>query len=514
MDKNGKRLLILALMAGMTLATLDTTIISTAMPKIVGQLGGISLYSWIFSIYLLTSTSTVPLYGKLADLYGRKPIFLIGMSLFLLGSLACALAHSMEQLIIFRAFQGTGAGAIMPLVLTIASDISATREERNRLQGIIGAIWGLSSVLGPTLGGLIVDHLSWPWVFLINLPIGLIAITLLAVVFKERFLRQKHHLDYLGTVLLTGAIIALLLALLQGGTAWDWLSLPSIGLFVAAILLLALFLYTEAHAAEPIIPLSLFANRTIAIASIGGFILGCLMFGISTYVPLFVQGVKGNSATAAGFVLIPESLTWSLISTSIALILRHAGYRSVVRLGTLVAILGTGLMLLFTPQTSLLFMLLTMIVIGCGLGLAANVYTLSVQNAAPKELLGVASASTQFVRTIGGTVGVALMGAILNAQIAQRFAPILAHSSTTLPTGVAPANILLIPDLRSSLPASLLSQLQLALSQSLFWVYMLMFALACIAFLTMLRFPRDQPEQDQSKRVEPGIDVGASSPVA
>ncbi len=497
MAKNTKLLVIISLTLGMTLATLDTTIIATAMPKIVGQLGGIALYSWVFSIYLLTSTTTVPLYGKLADLYGRKPIFLIGMSIFLVGSMACALSQNMEQLILFRALQGLGAGAIAPLVLTMMSDISTSREERNRLQGLIGAIWGVSSVVGPALGGLIVDHFSWSWVFYINLPFGLLSIVFFALFFKETVTRRKHQLDYAGTLLLTGAIIALLLALLQGGTAWAWNSLPSIGLFLAAIVLSAGFLWAEQHAVEPIIPLSLFRNRTIAVSSIGGFILGCLLFGISTYIPLFVQGVKGNSATEAGFVLIPESLSWSLISVMIAIILRHAGYRTIVRLGTYIAVPGIALLLFFSPRTSLPFMLLTMFLIGCGLGLSANVYTLSVQNAAPRNLLGVASASTQFVRTIGGTVGVAVMGAILNGQITQRFAPIMTNFSGTvasLPKGTTPANILLTPGLRASLPLTFLQQLENAFSQSLFWIYALMLFLTIIALITVFWFPRDQAD--------------------
>jgi EmrB/QacA subfamily drug resistance transporter len=495
MAKNTKLLVIIALTLGMTLATLDTTIISTAMPKIVGQLGGIAFYSWVFSIYLLTSTMTVPLYGKLADLYGRKPIFLVGMALFLVGSVACALAQSMEQLILFRALQGLGAGAIAPLVLTMINDISTSREERNRLQGLVGAIWGVSSVIGPALGGLIVDYLSWPWVFYINIPFGILSMIFLALFFKETFTRQRSHLDYLGTLLLTSAVVALLLALLQGGVAWDWNSFPSLALFFAAALLTVLFVLVERRVAEPLISLSLFENRTIVVASIGGFILGCLMFGISTYIPLFVQGVRGNSATEAGFVLIPESLSWSLISVFIAVILRHASFQRIVRLGTFIALPGVALLLLFTPQTGLPFMLFTMVVIGCGLGLSANVYTLSMQSAAPKNLIGVASAFTQFVRTIGGTVGVAIMGAILNAQMAQRFAPILTHfasSAAHLPKNVAPANILLTPALRASLPTDFLDQLKNALSQSLFWVYALMTVLALCALITMFWFPREQ----------------------
>lgn len=505
MPKNTKIFVIGALMLSLSLGTLDSTIIATAMPRIVGNLGGINLYSWAFSIYLLTSTTTVPIYGKLADLYGRKPLIMAGISLFLAGSLACGLAQSMEQLIIFRALQGLGAGAIIPLVLTIVADISESREERNRLQGFIGAIWGISSIVGPALGGLIVDHFDWPWVFFINIPLGLLALTLLSVYLKENIARRKHQLDYLGTALLTGAVIALLLALLQGGTAWAWDSGPSIGLFAGTLVLFGLFLVVERRAPEPIIPLSLFTNRTIALASIGGFILGCLMYGLTSYVPLFVQGVKGSSATEAGLVLIPETLSWSALSMFIAVVLRHAGFQRIVRLGTVLATIGFGLLIFFDPQTPVYYMLLAMLLIGFGFGLASNVYTLSVQQAAPKNLIGVASASTQFVRMIGGTLGVAVMGALLNGQIAARFGPILARypeAVAKLPKDTAPANILLTPELRSTLPADFLDQLKMALSQSLGWVYILMLALALCALGAMVWFPRDEVDQPVAKAAE------------
>src|SRR5947209_19524861 len=292
MTKQAKILVTLGLMLGTALAALDTTIVGTALPSIVGKLGGITLYSWVFSAYLLTSTSTVPIYGKLADLYGRKPIFLFGTALFLIGSVACGSAQTMEQLIVFRAIQGLGAGAVLPIVLTIIGDIFAL-EERARMQGFFSGVWGLSSIVGPAVGGLIVDHFSWRWVFYINIPFGLLSAFLLIVSFKEHVERKKRRLDYAGTFALTGAIVALLFALLQGGTTWAWDSLPSIGLFATAIVLTTLFLWVERRAAEPILPLTLFDNRIIAIASIGGVVLGIVMFGVTSYVPLFVQGVNG-----------------------------------------------------------------------------------------------------------------------------------------------------------------------------------------------------------------------------
>lgn len=497
MTRQAKIIITIALMLGMALAALDTTIVGTAMPSIVGKLGGITLYSWVFSIYLLTSTTTVPIYGKLADLYGRKPLFLFGATLFLLGSAASGAAQSMEQLIIFRAVQGLGAGAVLPIVLTIIGDIF-TLEERARVQGLFSGVWGISSVVGPFAGGLIVDHFSWRWVFFINIPFGLISMLLLIFTFKEVIERKKHHLDYAGTATLTGSIVALLFALLQGGTTWAWTSLQSIGLFVAAIVLFVLFLRTELRAEEPILPLDLFKSRIIAISSIGGVVLGVLMFGITSYVPLFVQGVKGGTATSAGITLGPLLLAWPIAAALSGKIVIRYGYRFTAVMGMFSATLGVGLTLLFNAQTSLPFIIVAMLFIGAGLGFTSSVFILSVQNAVPWNLRGVATATTQFFRTMGGTVGVAIMGTILNVQMAARFAPIYAQFSAAashLPKNIAPANVLLTPDLRASLPTAFLVQLQNALSQSLFWVYGLIFVLALIGLGTMFLLPGGRAEQ-------------------
>src|SRR5437879_1085743 len=240
MTKKTKIIVTIALMLGMSLAALDTTIVGTALPSIVGKLGGITLYSWVFSAYLLTSTTTVPIYGKLADLFGRKPLFLFGTALFLIGSAASGAAQSMEQLFIFRAIQGLGAGAVLPIVLTIIGDIFALKE-RAKVQGLFSGVWGLSSIIGPALGGLIVDHFSWRWVFYINIPFGLLSAFLLIISLKENVERKKHSIDYVGSLLLTFGIVALLFALLQGGVTWAWTSLPSLGLFILAFFLIVVF---------------------------------------------------------------------------------------------------------------------------------------------------------------------------------------------------------------------------------------------------------------------------------
>jgi EmrB/QacA subfamily drug resistance transporter len=515
MTRQTKIIITIALMLGMALAALDTTIVGTALPSIVGKLGGITLYSWVFSIYLLTSTTTVPIYGKLADLYGRKPLFLFGATLFLVGSAASGAARSMEQLIIFRAVQGLGAGAVLPIVLTVIGDIFSL-EERATVQGLFSGVWGLSSVVGPFVGGLIVDHFSWRWVFFINIPFGLVSMLLLIFTFKENVERKKHHLDYLGTVTLTGSVVALLFGLLQGGTTWAWTSFQSIGLFVAVIVLFVLFIRTEQRAAEPILPLILFKNRIIAISSIGGIVLGVLMFGITSYVPLFVQGVKGGSATSAGITLGPLLLAWPVAAAISGRIVIRYGYRVTAVLGMSAATLGVAMTTLFNPQTSLPFIIVAMIFIGTGLGFTSSVFILSVQNAVRWNLRGVATASTQFFRTIGGTVGVAIMGTILNAQMALRFAPIYSHFSDAagrLPKNIAPANVLLTPELRASLPLAFLTHLQIALSQSLFWVYGLLLILAFVGLGTMFLLPGGRADKYAYTPTEEEIAV-ASEPVS
>jgi EmrB/QacA subfamily drug resistance transporter len=497
MTKKAKITVTIALMLGMALAALDTTIVGTALPSIVGKLGGLNLYSWVFSAYLLTSTTTVPIYGKLADLFGRKPLFLFGVAVFLIGSIASGAAQSMEQLVIFRAIQGLGAGAVLPLVLTIIGDIFAL-EERARVQGLFSGVWGISSIIGPAVGGLIVDHLSWRWVFYINIPFGLLSAFLLIVSLKEPVERKKHSIDYIGSAALTVSIVALLFAMLQGGVTWSWASPQSLGLFALAATFLLLFLYQEMRAPEPILPLTLFKNRIIAISSIGGFILGVVLFGITSYVPLFVQGVKGGTATSAGITLGPLLLAWPIASTLSSKLIIRAGYRLTAGVGAFLVVIGVGMVTFFQVNTALPFIVVAMLVIGSGLGLMSTAFVIAVQNAVPWNLRGVATASTQFVRTIGGTVGVALMGTILNTQMAQLFAPIFARFPTVvahLPKNVAPSNVLLTPDVRRTLPLDFLSQLQVALAHSLFWVYLLTLTLAVIGLSVMFLLPAGRAEK-------------------
>ncbi|HVB73573.1 MAG TPA: MDR family MFS transporter [Ktedonobacteraceae bacterium] len=497
MTRKAKITVTIALMLGMALASLDSTIVGTALPTIVGKLGGITLYSWVFSAYLLTSTTSVPIYGKLADIFGRKPVFLFGTALFLIGSAASGAAQSMVQLIIFRAVQGLGAGAVLPIVLTIIGDIFALKE-RTRVQGLFSGVWGVSSILGPALGGLIVDHFSWRWVFYINIPFGLLSAILLIIALNEHVERKRSSIDYLGSMTLTAGIVALLFAFLQGGVTWDWFSLPSLSLFASSLVLLLLFLYQEVRAPEPILPLTLFKNRIIAISSIGGFVLGVVMFGVTTYVPLFVQGVKGGTATSAGITLGPLLLAWPITSALSGKIIMRYGYRPTAVLGALLVTIGMVMVMFFQVGTGLPFIVVAMLIIGSGLGLMSTAFVISVQNAVPWNLRGVATASTQFVRTIGGTIGVALMGTILNTQMAARFSPIFARYPDVvaqLPAHIAPSNVLLTPNVRQSLPLAFLGQLQSALAQSLFWVFALALVVSIIGLAALFLLPGGRPEQ-------------------
>ncbi|EFH90233.1 MDR family MFS transporter [Ktedonobacter racemifer] len=514
MTKQAKIIVTIGLMLGMALTALDTTIVGTAMPSIVGKLGGVTLYAWVISIYLLTSTVTVPIYGKLADLYGRKLLLLGGTAIFLAGSIACGLSQNMVELIIFRAIQGLGAGAVQPLVLTIIGDIFVL-EERARVQGLFSGVWGLSSIIGPAIGGVIVDRLSWSWVFYINIPFGLLSALLLIIALKENVTRSKHRLDYMGAATLTGSVVALLFAIQEGGSTWAWGSPQSIGLFAVAVLLLALFLRVEARASEPVLPLALFKNRFVTLASIGGVILGTVMFGVSSYLPLYVQGVRGGSATEAGLILMPLLVSWPIAAVLSGRLVMRMGYRFPAILGSLLSMVGALCVALFNTQTSYILAIFPIIAIGAGLGLISNVYILSVQNSVPWNVRGVATAATQFFRTMGGTIAIAVMGTVLNAQMGARFATILARFPGGISHAAAqdsPANLLVRPETRSLFSPSLLAQLQDALMQSLFWVYLLTAIVAAGAVIVALYVPRGRAEEHAYR--EASVDeVPVSAPV-
>jgi EmrB/QacA subfamily drug resistance transporter len=479
-----KTLLVAALMCAIALSALDATIVSTALPTIVGNLGGLSLFSWVFSIYLLASTVTVPLYGKLADLYGRKPVLLFGCSVFLLGSVCCGASQNMEQLILSRAVQGLGAGAVQPVTMTIIGDIF-TMEERARIQGLFSSVWGFVSLLGPAIGGIIVDGASWRVAFFLNIPLGLLSMLLIWKCFQERAeKRQKHVIDYWGTVLLSGAVGALLLGVLQSVKSYGWLGTPTLGLFALSAVLLALFIRQEGRAPEPVLPMWLFRNKVIRIASICTFVSGGLMFGINSYVPLFAQGVRGGSAMDAGLIVLPMSVTWPLGSVLAGRIMIKRGYYASAISGALMLVAGSALLVPMRVDTSIVYMLIAGGIVGLGMGFLMPSLIISVQNSVEWGHRGVATATTQFFRTIGGAIWVAVMGAILNSQLQANLAGV-----PGVPSGVT-SETLLNENTRRNLDPGVLNGMQEALANALHEVYLLVLLSAILAAVVVFFFPR------------------------
>ena len=500
-----KALITLATLLGTFLAALDSTVVGTAMPTVIGELGGLELYPWAFAAYLLAATVTGPVFGKLSDTYGRKPVYLAGIFLFLLGSVLCGLSQSMGALISFRTIQGLGAGAVQPVAITIVGDIFEL-ETRARIQGLFGAVWGISAVVGPAAGGFITDLISWRWVFYVNLPFGIVAAVLLAATLTESFERHERKVDYLGTALLTGGLVAVLLALLGGGGATR-LSVATITLFFCGMAVLALFVLVERRAEDPVVPLDLFSERIIAVSALGNLAMGGVLLGVSVYVPLFVQGALGGTAITAGAAVASLSLGWPVGSFVGGRLLLLTGYRRTLLLGSALLALGSALCVPMGSGTSLSYVVVAVVVIGLGLGFSSTSYLVSVQNAVPWRRRGVATSSVVFFRTVGGSIGVAVMGAFLNASLGERYRAAVeraAGGDESLGRLLSDPNALLQPAVRSRIPQAAYAEVSGALAASLspaFWV-LLFFGLS--ALVVAMFFPRGTAKDFVSREDELG----------
>jgi EmrB/QacA subfamily drug resistance transporter len=424
------------------LVALDSTIIATAIPSVVRDLGGFAHFPWLFSVYLLTTAVTTPLYGKLADVVGRKPVMFFGIAVFLLGSVLCGAAWSMLTLIIFRALQGIGAGAIQPMSMTIIGDLY-TVEERARVQGYVAGVWGVSSVLGPTLGGVFAEYLSWRWIFFVNLPLGAAAVWMLARHLKENLERREHRIDYLGATLLISGCTLLILATLEGGTSWAWLSGPSIAIFAIGAVLVVAFVLVERRAAEPILPLWVFRHRTLVGGNLAALIVGALLIGLSSYVPNFAQGVLGASAVVAGFVLAAMTLGWPLTATISGRIYLRIGFRNTALIGSVTIVAGSVMCALLGERTSIGMVAVCCFAIGAGLGLMSAPSLVAVQSVVGWDRRGVVTGTNMFFRSIGSAVGAAVFGAIANTTLDARFSAAPPDLRGQLGSGADATNLVL-----------------------------------------------------------------------
>ena len=476
-------------MVATSLVALDATILATAVPAIVEDLGGFARFPWLFSVYLLAMAVTVPIFGKLADMLGRRPVMFVGIGIFVTASVLCGFAWSMPVLIACRALQGIGAGAIQPISVTVIGDMYSV-EERARVQGYIASVWGMSSVIGPTLGGVFAEYLSWRGIFFINVPLGAAAAWMFARNFHERVERREHRIDYAGSVLLTTGCSLVILGLLEGGVEWAWRSPTSVAVFGLGLLLLAAFVAVERRAAEPVLPLWLFSRRVLTGGNLASLALGALLIGLTSYVPTYVQGVLGTGALVAGFALAAMTVGWPIAATFSGRLYMRIGFRDTTLVGGSVLVLGTVLCaLVLTATAAVWHVAAACFVVGFGLGLVASPVMVAVQSVVGWDRRGVVTATQLFSRSIGSAVGVAVFGAIANATLANRFANAPAAVAEELPSGDVDATSVVL-ERSGDIPPAVLDFARSALYDAAHHVFLGLSALAVVVVLMLLLMPR------------------------
>jgi EmrB/QacA subfamily drug resistance transporter len=474
------------LMLSLFLASMESTVVSTGMPTIVSQLGGLESYSWVFTAFMLASTTTVPLYGKLSDLFGRRPVFVAAMAIFLIGSALCGLATTMPQLIAFRTVQGIGAGGLLPLVFIIIGDLFSL-EQRARLQGLFSGVWGISSIAGPLLGGFIVDQASWQWIFWINIFPGLAAT---AIVWFAWIDRPRAHdapprsIDYAGALLLTAGAVALLMSLTDLGASW---ALPTLA---GALALFGALVWVEHRASDPVLPIGLFRDRMFLVACGHGILAGCAVFGGATFVPLYVQGVLGTSATEAGAALMPMLLAWVFSSILGTRLLLRLGYHTIALAGMVALVIGAFPLMFLDTQTNRLLLMASLGLMGFGMGFSIPAFLIAVQSTVERSKLGTATSTLQFSRSIGGAFGIGIMGAILSAIVVTNLVAAGLDASTSL-------NSLI--DSPGSDPA-VQAMLRDALSAGIRGVFIVGFIASALGLLVTLLAPRGRIAQMSAER--------------
>ncbi|MED1204250.1 MDR family MFS transporter [Heyndrickxia acidicola] len=484
-----KRIYILvSIMLAQFMGAIEGTIIATAMPSIVNDLGGFSLYSWVFSAYLLMNTVTVLIYGKLADLLGRKPVLIFGILIFLIGSTLCGLADNIHQLIVFRFIQGFGAGAIMPVASTIVGDIYSN-EERAKVQGYLSSVWGISAIAGPAAGGLLVQFASWRLVFWINIPLGLLSVAGLLLFHRESRQSVKTKIDYWGAILIMAALSVLMVVLVEAGSHWKWRSMKTFSFLLGSILLFVLFIYQEKRADDPMMPFGIWRHRPIWIANMVSFTAGIMMIGITTYLPSFVQGVMEKNATVAGFTLTAMSIGWPVSSAISGRLLYKIGLRTTAFIGAFAFMVSGCLFVSMQPGFGPIWAAAASFLLGVGMGMTSTAFIVSIQGSVNWEQRGIATAANMFMRNLGNTLGAALLGGILNSRIAvflngkrDQTGHILTLNST---------NSLLNQQERDKLAPAVRRIIQDALTASLHTVYWVVFLFAAVSLVFIFFLPKN-----------------------
>lgn len=491
-----RQLVTLALLLSTFLAAIEVTVVSTAIPKIVADLGGLQLISWIYAAYLLTTAVSTPFFGKLSDLFGRKNIFIFGSVLFVLGSMLCGLSQNMTQMVIFRAIQGIGAGALTPVTMTIVGDIY-NFEERAKIQGLFSSIWGIAGLVGPLVGGIFVDSLSWHWIFYFNVPFGIISVWMIAVLFHEKIDRKKKSIDYGGTFTFMIGMTAFLVILITGGSMVAWDSTLMVVLIAVSILFLALFFYIELKVKEPMVPFHLFKNRSISVANGVSFLLSAVLIGLNSYLPLWVQGVLGQSAKSSGLALTPMSIGWLLGSIVGGRLLIKSGGKITAFIGTIAIVAGSIWLTFISSDSSIMMIMVLMFIAGFGFGFSFTSFIVIVQSSVSWKERGSSTALNSFVRTLGQTIGIAVFGTYLNTHIASAVKNAGADIASKVTSD--DLNNLLSAEGAKELPADLIGPLRGFLEQGLQSVFMLAAGIAVVACLYTIFMPSRRSEESQKQ---------------
>src|SRR3954469_17111410 len=476
---------LVAVMSTTALVALDSTVLATAVPTIVKEIGGFSQFPWLFSIYLLTSAVATPLFGRLADTHGRRPVLLFGIGVFLAGSVVCAAAPGMAILIAGRAVQGIGAGAVQPVSLTIVGDLYSVAE-RARVQGYLASVWGMSAVVGPALGGLLSQYASWRWIFIVNLPVGALAFWLLARRFAERVERRSHAMDYAGSALLVTGWSLIILGLLEGGVAWAWGSPIGIGVLAAGQAALAAFVVVERRAAEPVVPLWVFRRRLLVGSALAQLGVGALLIGLDSYVPVYAQGVLGVGAVAAGFALATMTVGWPLASTFSGRLYLRIGFRDTSLIGGVVLVASTGLAVLLSASSTLWQVAGVCFLAGVGLGLIAAPTIVAVQSLVGWEERGLVTGTAMFSRSLGSAVGVAVFGALVTVTTTARFASAPAGLRDQLPRSADATGLALRP----GAAADVVAYVRQALADASHVVFVALAVVSVATVASLLLMPR------------------------